>query len=199
MTRKKSAAASVSEWTTNDLIRNAMHIQTHVMSGWCLGNCLEFTPRERLFCMLAATLPDLDGLGILAGQEVYWDYHHVLGHNLLAALVLSGLLTIFSTHRWKAFCVYLALFHLHLVLDYFGSGPGWPIVYLWPFSRWEIVNWHAWPFYSWQNITTGFAFLLWLLWIAVREGRTPLEVIMPKLDVQLVELIRRIARCSSTS
>jgi|ERR1051326_6356312 hypothetical protein len=102
-----------------------MHIQTHVMSGWCFGNLLNLTPRERLFCMLAASLPDLDGLGILTGQEAYWEYHHVVGHNLPAALLVAGILTFFSTNRRKVFWVYLGLFHLHLVLDYFGSGPGW--------------------------------------------------------------------------
>jgi inner membrane protein len=168
-----------------------MHIQTHVMSGWCLGNLLNLTPRERLFCMLAASLPDLDGLGILAGQDAYWEYHHVVGHNLPAALLVAGILTFFSTNRRKAFGVYLGLFHLHLAMDYFGSGPGWPICYFWPFTRWEIVNWNAWNLYSWQNLLFGLAFLAWVIVIAIRKGRTPLEAIMPKLDVQLVEWLRR--------
>ena len=42
-------------------------------------------------------------------------------------LLISLTLASFSTRRVLAFCAYLALFHLHLVLDYFGSGPGWPI------------------------------------------------------------------------
>jgi hypothetical protein len=50
-----------------------MHIQTHIMSGWCLGNYAKLTPRERFCCMLAASWADLDGLGMLAGPEVYWN------------------------------------------------------------------------------------------------------------------------------
>lgn len=171
-----------------------MHIQTHVMSGWCAGNLVRLTPRERFGCMLAASLADLDGLGYFVSAEMYWQYHHKLTHNMLFGLALAGVLTFLSTHRLKAFLVFLGLFHLHLVLDYFGSGPGWEIAYPWPFSAWTIENRHAWPFYSWQNISVGFAFLAWMIVIAIRQGRTPLEVMMPKLDAQLVAKLRRSGR-----
>jgi len=52
------------------------------MSGWCIANLLPVTPRQRLGAMIAASAADLDGLGILFGQEAYWRYHHTLGHNL---------------------------------------------------------------------------------------------------------------------
>jgi hypothetical protein len=128
---------------------------------------------------------------MLAGPEMYWKYHHKVCHNLAFALLSSALLTLVSGRRWKSFLVYLGLFHLHLVLDYFGSGPDWEIYYLWPFSQWNTVSAHAWEFYSWQNFLTAFAFFVWMLWIAVHEGRTPLESIMPSLDHQLVEWLRR--------
>src|SRR5207302_7065303 len=87
---------------------------------------------------------------------------------------------------------YLALFHLHLVMDYFGSGPGWGIYYLWPFSSWAADNRRvAWEFYSWQNITLAAVLVVWTIFIAVRRGRTPLEALMPRLDRQLVEWLRR--------
>ena len=139
--------------------------------------------------MLAASLADLDGLSILAGQEAYWDYHHTLGHNLPFGLVLCTVLASLSTRRVLALCVYLALFHLHLLLDYYGSGPGWGIPYLWPFDSHQWVRRDAWPFYSWQNITTAFILIAWTLWIARRQRRTPLEALMPRLDRQLVDLI----------
>jgi len=167
-----------------------MHVQTHVMSGWCVGNCVTLTPRERLFCMLAGSLSDLDGLSLAFGKELYWDYHHTLCHNLLFGLFLCCVLTMFSKHRFKGFIVYFALFHLHLVMDYVGSGPGWAVAYLWPFSTriWEFRS--AWEFYSWQNLTAAIALLIWTLQIAIRRGRTPLEVLMPALDKQLVEWLR---------
>ena len=136
-----------------------MHIQTHVLSGWCVGNLLPLTARERVFCMIAAAAQDVDGLGILISEELYWDYHHKLGHCAAFGVVLSLILTAISTHRLLGFVTYLALFHLHLVLDYLGSGPGWPLYYFWPVSNTEWLNPHAWPFFSWQNI--GSAFAMW--------------------------------------
>ena len=94
-----------------------MHIPTHILSGWCVANLLPLGPRERAVCVVAAAIPDLDGLGLLAvpfaGSHFYERYHHVLGHNLTFAVI--------------ACLAYFALFHLHLLMDYYGSGPGWGI------------------------------------------------------------------------
>jgi hypothetical protein len=167
-----------------------MHVPTHILSGWCLGNLVpRFTPRERGFCMLAATAADVDGLSLLAGQNAWWDYHHTLGHNLPFGLLVSLALAAFSTHRALAFLAYLALFHLHLLMDSFGSGIGWGIPYFWPFSKHTSINPQAWEFYSWQNLTAAGLLLAWTLWIARRHARTPLEALMPNLDRQLVALL----------
>jgi len=168
-----------------------MHVQTHIMSGWCIGNWLTLTPRERLCSMIATSVADLDGLGILFGQEAYWNYHHKLGHNLAFAVLLSLVLAAFSTRWFFAFVLYLGFTHLHLLLDYFGSGPGWPLYYLWPFSYYTFENRSAWEFYSWQNITTAAVLFVITLFVAIRGGRTPLEVIMPHLDQELVRWLRR--------
>ena len=168
-----------------------MQIQTHAMSGWCAADLFDLTPRERVFAMIAASVADLDGLGILVSSDAYVAYHHVLGHNFLFGGISATVLTAFSTHRLKAFWLYLALFHLHLILDYFGSGPGWGIYYLWPFSRLEIENPNAWEFFSWQNICAAGFFLLWTLAIVIKSGRTPLELFMPSLDQKIVRAFRR--------
>jgi len=160
------------------------------MSGWCVGNLLPLNGRERLLCMLAASLADVDGLGIVVSEELYWSLHHALGHCLLFGVLLSAILTMFSTRRVLAFVTYLGLFHLHLVLDYFGSGPDWPLYYAWPFSRWEIENDRAWPFFSWQNLSAAAVMLAWTVTIAVRRGRTPLESVFPSLDRKLVTLVQ---------
>ena len=129
--------------------------------------------------------------GDAGGAGSILEYHHKLCHNLSFGLLLSAVLALFSGRRWRAFIVYLGLFHLHLVMDYFGSGPDWGYYYLWPFSDWYVENAHAWEFQLWQNFLTASVFLVWMLWIAVRDGRTPLEVIMPSLDRQLVQWLRQ--------
>ncbi len=168
-----------------------MHVQTHILSGWCAGNLFRFTPRERLCCMIAAGAPDLDGLGIVFGEEAYWDYHHVVGHNLLAALLIAAVLAAFSSRKVVAFGVYVALVHLHLLMDLYGSGPGWGIPYLWPFAGHVTHARHGWAFYSWQNISAAGVMVAWTLAIVATRGRTPLEAIMPALDRQLVALWQR--------
>jgi hypothetical protein len=161
------------------------------MSGWCIGNYLPFTARERLFCMIAASVADLDGVGIVVSQDYYMRYHHIVGHNLAFGLLASALLAMLSTRRLLAFVVYLALFHLHLFMDLWGSGRDWGIAYWWPFKfgpGYWLMNPYGWDFYSWQNITTAFGLLLWTVWIGYRKKRTPLELLMPRLDRRLVGL-----------
>ena len=168
-----------------------MHAQSHVLSGWCLGNYLNVGPRERLFCMIAAGCADLDAVSRLAGQEAYWDYHHVVGHNLLVGLVAAGVLAALSRYRFKGFLAYLGLFHMHLLMDLFGSGPKWTVAYLWPLSSWTLGTRHAWEFYSWQNISFAALLVAWTVWIVFRRKRTPLEALMPSLDRKLVALTQR--------
>ncbi len=168
-----------------------MHLQTHVMSGWCVANCFRLSARERFLAMLAAGLPDLDGVTYVFGDEAYWATHHVYGHNLLFALLLSGVLTTFCTHKIKCFLLFLALVHLHLVMDLLGSGEGWTIPYWLPFNGTEYAWSFGWDLNALQNKLAGLFFLLWCVGIAIYCGRTPLEWFMPKLDAQLVALARK--------
>jgi hypothetical protein len=149
--------------------------------------------------MIAATASDVDGVGRILGEEAYWDYHHVVGHNLAFAVGIAAILAAFSTRRLLTLAVCFALVHLHLLMDYFGSGPGWGIPYLWPFDRHVYTSPHAWAFYSWQNLSTAGLMLAWTLLIVDRNGRTPLEAIMPSLDRQLVDgWNRRVRRRKQT-
>lgn len=171
-----------------------MHIQTHILSGWCLGNLFGLGKRERSLAIIAGSIYDLDGLGIIFGPVAYWKYHHLLGHNLLAGLLVCAVLCWFSKERVKGFIAYLALFHIHLAADYFSSGQEWVIYYLWPFSRLGFENASGWDFYSWQNIGTGFFFIGWTVFIIFKNKRTFFESVMPNLDRQIVQLSEKITK-----
>lgn len=170
-----------------------MHIPTHILSGWCVASALPLAPRERFFAMIAASVADVDGVGYLAGEssDAYQLYHHVLGHNVFFGVLASGVLAWFSVRRFSAFAFYLALFHLHLLLDYFGSGPGWAIYYLWPINREKWQTNLAWELFSWQNITAGYGLLALTIFLAWKQRRTPLEYVMPDLDRKLIQLLGR--------
>lgn len=171
-----------------------MHVPTHIMSGWCGANLFRFSPTERLLCMIAATVPDLDGLSRIFGENAYWDWHHKLTHNLLSALVVAAVAAVFARRRIACALVCFGLFHLHLAMDLVGSGPGWPIHYLWPYDSMGIESRHVWELYSWQNIAAAGALLAWTILIAAFARRTPLEKLMPALDRQLVDLLPRRSR-----
>ena len=168
-----------------------MHIPTHLLSAWCIANHIPgLSRRERLFAMVAATAADLDGLGMLISDECYCAYHHVLDHNLLWGTMLSAGLAWKSAHRRKCLVLYLALFHMHLLMDYYGSGRGWGIAYFWPFSKWELVNDHAWEFSGWQNKLALSVFTAWSIAIFFWRKRTPLELV-PHFDRHLVNVVWR--------
>jgi hypothetical protein len=164
-----------------------LHIPTHILSGWCIGNCFSLTPRERLLCMVAASVSDLDGFGWFVSRDMYWRYHHVLGHGLAVGVAFSLVAAWFSSHRVKAFWVYLSLFHLHLLMDFFGSGIGWPIYYWWPFNQRAYITHYAWSLTSWQNYLAFGVLLIWTYIILRTKRRSPLELLAPRLDRVLVK------------
>lgn len=168
-----------------------MHVQTHLLSGWCLGNAFGLGKRGRTLAIAAAGAPDLDGLGIIFGVVPYWKYHHLICHNLLFGLILSAGLAWFCEKRMRAFWVFLMLFHLHLVMDSFGSGSEWVIRYFWPFWDWEFANPWGWEFFSWQNLSAGGLFVLWTVVLFFTKHRTFFEWIMPNLDRQIVDLAEK--------
>ncbi|MGE5610287.1 MAG: metal-dependent hydrolase [Bacillota bacterium] len=170
-----------------------MHTQTHILSGWCVGSLFGLTARERLFCMMAASLADLDGVSGVFGEMAFAEYHHRLSHNVFFALLMAGVLVCLSRHRFKGALLYLGLFHLHVLMDHFGSGRSWTIYYLWPVSEWELKSRYAWALYSWQNLSMAGGVVVWTVLIAIFQGRTPLEAMMPNLDRQLVDWLRRRA------
>jgi len=166
-----------------------MQIQTHILAGWCIANCRPLSARERLFAMIASEVADIDGLGLIFGKEYYLRFHHIWGHNLLVGLVVSFALAYYSQYFLRSFTLYLLLFHLHLLLDSFGSGIGWGIGYFWPFSTYSFINPYAWEFQGWQNMVVMFVFLTWATVLIKLKSRTPFEIILPALDQKFIRLM----------
>src|SRR5262249_32439192 len=62
-----------------------------------LGVQQEYGPAGTLLVVAAGTLPDLDGLTLLAGWKVYRKFHRVLGHGLPMTLAGPALLALCGT------------------------------------------------------------------------------------------------------
>lgn len=173
-----------------------MNPVVHAELGWLSAQSLR-TRRDRVLVTLAGVAPDLDGLSLLAGQEAYATWHHVLTHGLLAALGICGGLASLGVERWRTFLLCLAAFHLHLLCDLAGSGDfalggsGWPLLYAWPFSRAELSWSGQWDLVSWQNTLVGLAATVACLVVSLAKGRTAVELFSARADAAVVETLRR--------
>ena len=64
--------------------------------GGAILDFLSFPQLSYLFCMMAASLEDVDGLGIVWSQEAYWALHHKLGHCIAFGIFMAAILTALS-------------------------------------------------------------------------------------------------------
>ena len=173
---------------------------THILTGWCLAEAVPgLSMREKGLVTFAAVAPDLDGLGLVAelatrdsARPLLWwtEYHHVLGHNLLFALVLS----LFARRFLTCALVFLAV-HLHILGDLAGSrGPDdyqWPIPYLWPFRDWPQLAWSGqWYLNAWPNFAITIALLAVTFRLAWRRGYSIVGLVSSRGDAAFVEMLR---------
>jgi hypothetical protein len=162
----------------------------HAELSWLLTLRLR-ERRDRVLVTLAGLAPDVDGLTLLGGEALYGRYHHVLTHGYLAALVTMALCTALARQRLWVAGLSLAAFHLHLLCDLAGSGPGWPIHYYFPHSMKEWFWKGQWNLASWQNTLIGLAATLACLACALRWRRTAVELLSTRWDAEVTRTLRR--------
>ena len=182
-----------------------MNPASHFLISWTLANTVEIPRRDRILVTLTGVVPDFDGAGIIAelltentSTPLIWysRYHHVLGHNLLACLVLVTIVFLFSFRRWLSASLAFVAFHIHLLGDLVGSrGPDgyqWPIPYLYPLSsEWTLAWSGQWELNAWPNILIT-AFVLGItLYLTWKRGRSPFEVVSLKDDAAFVAGLRK--------
>jgi inner membrane protein len=178
---------------------------THALVGWCLAETVSgIGVRERAAIVLASVAPDLDGFGLpfeLATRDgprplLWWtEYHHVLGHNLLSAVIVATAAAIVSKNRrLLVAAVAFGAFHLHLLCDLVGSrGPDgyqWPIPYWYPFSTQPQFTWSGqWALNAWPNILLTVVLLLTTFVLAWRRGYSPLSLISARADRVFIDTL----------
>ena len=162
----------------------------HAELSWLTGVRLA-SRRDRLLVTLAGVVPDADGLTLLLGEEPYSRWHHVVTHGLVAAVACSLLCGLVAERKVAVGALAFLAFHLHLLCDLAGSGPGWPLTYLWPFTR-EELSWSGqWDLASWQNTGLGLTVTLLVLACAVWFDRTIVELFSLKADRAVVTTVRK--------
>lgn len=169
-----------------------MQVPIHLAISWLIGHRLP-QRRDRRLVTWAGVVPDLDALSLLGGAAAYSEYHHVVTHGLVAAVVVTALSTAFARERVKVLLLSLLAFHVHLLCDWLGSGRDWPIVYFYPFSRHEYYTPYGWPLASPQNAIVWLAAVALTVWIGITHGRTFAEAFLPaRADAAVVKSLRDI-------
>ncbi len=175
---------------------------THVLCSWMLAQRGE-TRRDRACITLAGIAPDFDGFGIipdfftkesLEPTNMWGAYHHVLGHNLGAALVI--MVVVASVAKQRVLTVWLAgvSFHLHLFCDLIGGqgpdGHHWPMNYLAPFADWVWIWSGQWALNAWPNFVLTGCLLVATVCLALYRGFSPLEMVSLRADEAFVMTLR---------
>lgn len=178
----------------------------HLLSSWLLANSFQLRQRERRIVTIAGLSPDLDGIGwfvdranILLGNssDYFFQYHHVLGHNLLASFVIAGVCSALAhTRKQLVFFLAIGVVHLHLLCDLVGSkGPDgyqWPIRYLYPFDPEHQWVWSGqWELHAWQNTAITLTMLVVSMAWAWRQRYSFIQVISSWLDREFFEILAR--------
>lgn len=177
----------------------------HFFIGWCIASIpRDLTRTERGLIAAAAVIPDIDGLGMLveiptrhtAHPLLWWtEYHHVLTHNLAAAVVVTVAAFAWSRRRWLTSLLACLSFHSHILGDVVGArGPDgyqWPIPYWMPFSRFPELSWDGqWALNAWQNfLITGMALQV-TLYLAWARGYSPVQLFSSRADALFIQTLR---------
>jgi inner membrane protein len=187
---------------------------THFLIGWSVANSApSLGKRDRALVTWASVVPDVDGLGIVAewatrnsAHPLNWwtEYHHVLGHNIGVALLVSVLAAPIAEQKTKTALLVFLSFHLHLLGDLLGArgpdGDPWPIPYLLPFSNQLQLKWpgqwalNAWPNFLITALLLGGSFIL-----ARVRGFSPLELFSSRADAAVVATLRKRIPLDSAS
>lgn len=171
------------------LLSGAVNPIVHGELSWLLGHRLE-QRRDRALITIAGLAPDIDGLSLIGGLDAYARYHHLLFHNWLGAAITCAIVARFATQKPRTVFLAALAFHLHLLCDLAGSGPGWPIWYFYPPGRLEWLWSGQWDLTSWQNSTIGLVVTLACLGCALFAGRTPVELFSRRADESIVRALR---------
>lgn len=160
----------------------------HACVGWLVGHRLA-RHRDRVVVAVAAVAPDIDGLGLIVSEDLYVEWHHRLAHGALFAVATAVVAGVLCRSPWVA-ALSVVAFHTHVAMDLVGSGPGWPIVYGYPFDGTEWLPAWQWDLASWQNGVFGFVTVIACLSGALSVRRTPLEIVSTRADGHVVAALR---------
>jgi membrane-bound metal-dependent hydrolase YbcI (DUF457 family) len=161
----------------------------HLLIAWLIANLIETDPWTRRFTLIIAAIPDIDGISLLFGQDLFLTYHRAFTHTLIFGIVLSAVLSAFVKKKARAFSIFMLSFMAHIGADIVGSF-GVPV-----FAPFISTRFSTSAFLSDEIIGTFInpAVLIFCLAAAViilvTKKRTPFEFISVKYDGMIVNFL----------
>jgi len=159
------------------------------MIAWIVAVLLIKDVKDRRLVVIAGVIPDIDAILLLVNEELFYEYHHTIGHSFLFGIPLALLFSAKAKQRFPVFFGCMAAFSLHILADYFGSN--WPIPLLYPLSSIEVSSAGYLSYYTMYSIInplTAIVSMLTIFLIIWMKEISPFEFISQKLDRRLVGL-----------
>ena len=156
----------------------AAHVLTHIGLAWIVAGVTPLSVRDRWIVVLAGTLLDLDGAGLVWSEHAYHVAHRAVGHGLLFVVLVVIVAFLRADAPRKTAILAAVSFHMHLLLDLVGTG-GPPIRYLWPLSDRGWSHDGHWVLASWQNVVVMTVVALGVLVVEWRRRRRPVALASP--------------------
>ena len=167
----------------------------HAGLGWLVGLSAPGSDRRiRIWCVLAALLPEADALAVLGGARAQAVFRYGCTHSLFFALLVLGVAIWFfrsapTRMLFTALLLGAVSYSLHLLMDLKISGA--EIRLFWPLTpRGLRMSPILAAGHSLALPTT--CVLVALPWVlASWKSVTPLELLSPRLDTLFLNLVRR--------
>jgi membrane-bound metal-dependent hydrolase YbcI (DUF457 family) len=120
----------------------AMTLPEHAACSFLIAHlgCRQRLGNPAVCAVVAAgILPDLDVAAKLISEPLFWRFHHVLGHCLIAVILISastagiaGLISGLPFRQLMGWCLLSSGVHILTDIPYF-----WGVRVFWPFLDWE--------------------------------------------------------------
>src|SRR5262249_26516572 len=100
---------------------------THTFVGLAIARtgAAKWAPHATVTAVIASNFPDIDSIAGLWGTAAYLDHHRGITHSLIGvpifALVLTGMMYIFSGKFWQTYAIAVIAIATHPALDYLNS------------------------------------------------------------------------------
>lgn len=161
----------------------------HGMMAWIIATLLLKDLRDRRLVIIAGVIPDIDAILLLVNVDLFFKYHHTIGHSFVFAIPLVICFSLVAKDRVRVLVGGLVVFSLHIIADYFGSN--WPISILYPISDYSITSAGYISYHMMYGVIDPIAagvVLLIVFILIVKLERSPLEFISGPNDRRLVGL-----------